>query len=148
MEIRRSCGLCHPRCGMLLRGKRQSRQNHRRPGPPRSRGVLCERGRLMLDHIYHPGRLNRVETGRQEGGEVAADHLGSGSRRSCRKARRTEDEYGAETLAFTHGTKRTYHWDCRRFFNCSVPQHLRREHHLHVPQLCHGVCYVRRHGHG
>jgi anaerobic selenocysteine-containing dehydrogenase len=27
------------------------------------------------------------------------------------------EKYGAETLAFTHGTKRTYHWDERRFFN-------------------------------
>ncbi|MCG8342025.1 MAG: molybdopterin-dependent oxidoreductase, partial [Chlorobiales bacterium] len=26
-------------------------------------------------------------------------------------------EYGPETLAFTHGTDRTYHWDQRRFFN-------------------------------
>ena len=25
--------------------------------------------------------------------------------------------YGTEILAFTHGTKRTYHWDCRGFFN-------------------------------
>jgi anaerobic selenocysteine-containing dehydrogenase len=28
-----------------------------------------------------------------------------------------KSSYGPETLAFTHGTKRTYHWDCRRFFN-------------------------------
>jgi anaerobic selenocysteine-containing dehydrogenase len=26
-------------------------------------------------------------------------------------------QYGPETLAFTHGTHRTYHWDGRRFFN-------------------------------
>ena len=28
-----------------------------------------------------------------------------------------KEQYGAETLTFTHGTKRTYDWDCRRFFN-------------------------------
>ena len=33
------------------------------------------------------------------------------------KLSRLRTRYGAETLAFTHGTKRTYHWDCRRFFN-------------------------------
>jgi len=27
------------------------------------------------------------------------------------------DRYGPETLAFTHGTHRTYHWDGRRFYN-------------------------------
>jgi len=33
------------------------------------------------------------------------------------KLDRLREQFGAETLAFTHGTRRTYHWDERRFFN-------------------------------
>ena len=33
------------------------------------------------------------------------------------KLSRLRDMHGPETLAFTHGTSRTHHWDCRRFFN-------------------------------
>jgi anaerobic selenocysteine-containing dehydrogenase len=35
----------------------------------------------------------------------------------AQKLGKLKDEYGPETLAFTHGTHRTYHWDGRRFFN-------------------------------
>ncbi len=121
MEIRRSyCGLCHPRCGTLLHvenGKVVKITGD--PDHPITRGALCERGRLMLDHIYHPDRLNhplkRVGArgeGRWEriSWEQALDEV-------AEKLARLRDEYGPETLAFTHGTKRTYHWDCRRFFN-------------------------------
>ena len=59
-EIRRSyCGLCHPRCGILLHIK-----NDRvvkvtgDPDHPVTRGAICERGRLMPDHVHHPQRLN------------------------------------------------------------------------------------------
>lgn len=59
-EVRRSyCGLCHPRCDNLLHiengkvVKITGGSDHRI-----NRGALCSRGRLMLDHIYHPQRLN------------------------------------------------------------------------------------------
>ncbi len=121
MEIRRSyCGLCHPRCGMSLHiedGKVVKITGD--PDHPITRGALCERGRLMLDHIYHPQRLNYPLKRVGERGEgrwqrvtwdQALDEVAG-------KLSNLKDEYGAETLAFTHGTKRTYHWDCRRFFN-------------------------------
>ena len=51
-ETRRSyCGLCHPRCGLLLEmenGKAvkvKGDQDH-----PITRGRICNRGKLMLDH--------------------------------------------------------------------------------------------------
>jgi thiosulfate reductase/polysulfide reductase chain A len=120
-EIKRSyCGLCHPRCGMLLHI-----ENDRvvkitgDPDHPISRGVLCERGRLMLDHIYHPQRLNYPMKRIGEKGqgqwqrltwEQALDEV-------AQKLAGLREQHGGETLTFTHGTKRTYHWDCRRFFN-------------------------------
>jgi len=120
-EIRRSyCGLCHPRCGTLLHienGKVVKVTGD--PDHPITRGAICARGRLMPDHIYHPQRLNYPlkRTGeRGQGGwqrvtwDQALDEV-------AEKLSSLKEKYGAETLTFTHGTKRTYHWDCRRFFN-------------------------------
>ncbi|MGD9209399.1 MAG: molybdopterin-dependent oxidoreductase [Desulfobacteraceae bacterium] len=120
-EIRRSyCGLCHPRCGILLHienGKVVKVTGD--PDHPITRGAICERGRLMPDHIYHPQRLNYPlkRTGERGQGcwqrvtwDQAIDEV-------AEKLSNLKDKYGAETLTFTHGTKRTYHWDCRRFFN-------------------------------
>ena len=60
-EIRKSyCGLCHPRCGTLLRvedGRIVKVTGD--PDHPVTRGIICERGRLMPDHVHHPQRLNR-----------------------------------------------------------------------------------------
>lgn len=121
MEIRRSyCGLCHPRCGMLLHidnGKVVKITGD--PDHPISRGTLCERGRLMLDHIYHEDRLNYPLKRVGERGEGRWERVtwDQALDEVAEKLAKLKDEYGAETLAFTHGTKRTYHWDCRRFFN-------------------------------
>ena len=59
-DIRRSyCGLCHPRCGTLLHLKdNQVVKVTGDPDHPVTRGVICQRGHLMPDHIYHPDRLN------------------------------------------------------------------------------------------
>ncbi|MCF8026425.1 MAG: molybdopterin-dependent oxidoreductase [Desulfobacteraceae bacterium] len=121
VEIRRSyCGLCHPRCGTLLHienGKVIKVTGD--PDHPITRGAICERGRLMPDHIYHPQRLNYPlkRVGKKGEGrwqrvtwEQALDEV-------AEKLSSLKEKYGAETLTFTHGTKRTYHWDCRRFFN-------------------------------
>ncbi|MCB2192660.1 MAG: molybdopterin-dependent oxidoreductase [Deltaproteobacteria bacterium] len=120
-EVKKSyCGLCHPRCGTLLHiedGKVVKITGD--PDHPITHGAICQRGRLMLDHIYHPQRLNyplkRVgERGQGQwqrvSWEQALDEV-------AEKLASLREQYGAETLTFTHGTKRTYHWDCRRFFN-------------------------------
>ncbi|MEW6668595.1 MAG: molybdopterin-dependent oxidoreductase [Thermodesulfobacteriota bacterium] len=120
-ETRRSyCGLCHPRCGLLLEvenGKIVAVKGD--PEHPLTRGRICERGRLMADHVHHPDRVNfPLKRKAQKGAgqwqrlswdqalDEVAERLGT-----------LRDRYGPETLAFTHGTKRTYHWDERRFFN-------------------------------
>ncbi|MEW6267552.1 MAG: molybdopterin-dependent oxidoreductase [Thermodesulfobacteriota bacterium] len=120
-EIRRTyCGLCHPRCGLRL-----EMENGRAvrvtgdPEHPISRGRICARGRLMLDHLYHPDRLNYPLKRQGERGsgqwqrltwEQALDEVAG-------KLADLREKHGPETLAFTHGTKRTLHWDGRRFFN-------------------------------
>ena len=120
-EIRRSyCGLCHPRCGMLLHvenGKVVKITGD--PDHPITRGALCERGRLMLDHIYHPQRLNYPLKRIGDKGQGRWQRLtwDQALDEVAEKLAGLKEQYGAETLTFTHGTKRTYHWDCRRFFN-------------------------------
>lgn len=121
LEVKRSyCGLCHPRCGNLLHiedGKVVKITGD--PDHPINRGVLCERGRLMLDHIYHPQRLNYPlkRTGERGQGQWQRLSWEQALDEVAEKLASLKEQYGAETLTFTHGTKRTYHWDCRRFFN-------------------------------
>ena len=59
-ETRRMfCGLCHPWCGARLwveDGRAVKVEGD--PDHPISRGRLCARGRLLVDHLYHPARLN------------------------------------------------------------------------------------------
>jgi anaerobic selenocysteine-containing dehydrogenase len=89
------------------------------PEHPITRGRICSRGKLMLDHVYHRDRINYPLKRKSERGmgqweritwEQALDEVSD-------KLASLRDKYGAETLAFTHGTKRTYHWDERRFHN-------------------------------
>jgi anaerobic selenocysteine-containing dehydrogenase len=89
------------------------------PDHPITRGALCERGRLMLDHLYHPDRLDYPLKRVGERGEGRWERVSwdQALDEIAEKLSKLRDEFGAETLAVTHGTKRTYHWDCRRFFN-------------------------------
>ncbi len=120
-EMRRSyCGLCHPRCGMLLEienGKIVKVKGD--PDHPISRGRLCQRGRLMRDHVYHPDRINSPlkRKGGRGAGQWQQLTWNQALDEVADKLSGLREQYGAETLAFTHGTKRTYHWDERRFFN-------------------------------
>jgi len=120
-ETRRSyCGLCHPRCGTLLHF-----ENDRvvkvtgDPNHPVTRGAICPRARLMPEHLYHQDRLNYPlkRVGGKGGGKWQRLTWDQALDEVAEKLVALRDRHGAETLAFTHGTKRTYHWDQRRFFN-------------------------------
>lgn len=69
-KIRRSyCGLCHPRCGTLLHyenGKVIKVTGD--PEHPVTKGAICERGRLMVDHLYPP--FCTAVPGRQRRGKL------------------------------------------------------------------------------
>lgn len=120
-ETRRTyCGLCHPRCGLLLeiengRAVRvRGDKDH-----PITRGMICSRGRLMIDHLYHPDRINfpLKRKGKRGAGQWQRVGWDQAIDEVAEKLDALKSEYGPETLAFTHGTKRTLHWDERRFYN-------------------------------
>jgi thiosulfate reductase / polysulfide reductase chain A len=120
-EIRKSfCGLCHPRCGTLLEiedGRAVKVSGD--PDHPISRGHICARGQLMIDHLYHPQRLNHPlkRIGERGGGRFERLSWDQALDEVSGKLAALRDRHGAETLAFSHGTHRTYHWDGRRFYN-------------------------------
>jgi anaerobic selenocysteine-containing dehydrogenase len=120
-EMRRTyCGLCHPRCGARLRvedGRAVKVEGD--PEHPISRGRLCARGRLLVDHLYHPARLNYPLKRAGERGANRWQRLSwdQGLDEVAERLVALRGQHGPETLAFTHGTHRTYHWDGRRFFN-------------------------------
>jgi anaerobic selenocysteine-containing dehydrogenase len=89
------------------------------PEHPITRGRLCERGRLMADHVHHPDRLNHPLKRKGSKGSARWQRLtwDQALDEVAEQLGALRDRYGAETLAFTHGTKRTYHWDERRFNN-------------------------------
>ncbi len=120
-EIRPSwCGLCHSRCGILLEIEDERVVGVRgNPDSPIGRGRICRRGRLMTDHIDHPDRLDHPLRRVGERGDArwqrvswveALDDIAG-------RLGTLRDRHGPETLAFSRGTARTYHWDARRFLN-------------------------------
>jgi thiosulfate reductase/polysulfide reductase chain A len=120
-EFRKTyCGLCHPRCGLRIEiddGRAVNVTGD--PDHPISRGRICDRGRLMIQHLYHPERINFPLKRKGERGSGRWERISweKALGEVSEKLSRLRDKHGPETLAFTHGTKRTYHWDGRRFFN-------------------------------
>lgn len=121
MEIKKSwCGLCHLRCGILMEieGERVVKVKGD-PENPFSRGRVCQRGSLMLEHLYHKDRLNfplKRDGAKGEGGWKRITWEG-GMDEVAQKLNHLKEKFGPETLAFSHGTYRTYHWGGKRFFN-------------------------------
>jgi thiosulfate reductase/polysulfide reductase chain A len=114
------CGPCHTRCGLLVHfeGDRAVRVEGD-PKHPVNRGAICSRGQLILEHLYHPDRVNfpLKRVGEKGGGkwqriswDEALDEISS-------KIRDIKAKFGAESLSFCGGTYRTYMWASKRFFN-------------------------------
>ena len=114
------CGPCHHRCGVEVSLEKEKvinitgDKNH-----PLSRGFMCARGKTLLEHLYHKDRVNfplKRAGGRGENRweriswKQALDEI-------AEKLSYLKEKYGSETLAFAHGTYRTYGWPVKRFFN-------------------------------
>jgi thiosulfate reductase/polysulfide reductase chain A len=69
----------------------------------------------MVDHVSHPDRINYPlkRKGGKRSGQWQRLTWNQAFKEIADKLGDLREQYGAETLAFTHGTKRTYlqdHW--------------------------------------
>ena len=118
--IKTTCYLCHGGCillGHVRDGKVVFMEGD--PDGPLNRGTICEKGNSAIQYIYHPNRIRypyKRAGNRGEGKwkriswETALDEV-------AQKLNDLKAQFGSETLSFSHGTYRTYHWDGKRFFN-------------------------------
>jgi thiosulfate reductase / polysulfide reductase chain A len=121
VEIRKGwCGPCHVRCGMLVHFENgRAVRVEGDPENPVNRGALCRRGQLMLEHLYNPDRLNvpLKRSGRRGDGKWRHITWDQAMDEIAEKLGTLRDRHGAETLAFSRGTYRTYGWAMKRFLN-------------------------------
>ncbi|MFQ6062656.1 MAG: molybdopterin-dependent oxidoreductase, partial [Methanosarcinales archaeon] len=77
------------------------------------------RGSLILEHLYHPDRVNYPLKRIGERGEGKWQRItwDEAMDEIAKKLREIKEKYGPEALAFSHGTNRTCHWPGRRFYN-------------------------------
>jgi len=121
VEIRQGwCGPCHVRCGLRVHfdnGRAVKVEGN--PENPLTHGALCRRGQLILEHLYHPARLNfpLKRAGRRGEGKWQQLTWDQAMDEIAEKLAKLRDRYGAETLAFSRGTHRTYGWAMKRFLN-------------------------------
>jgi thiosulfate reductase / polysulfide reductase chain A len=130
---------------------RQGLRGQRRPGPSGDQGADLRAGIAHARAYPSPGpdQLS-AEAGRRSGrGQVGADFLGSGPGRGGRQAGLLRDAHGPETLAFTHGTSRTHHWDSRRFYNLFGSPNVAGVNNVCMcPSYATEYRHLRRHGPG
>jgi len=120
-EIKKGwCGPCHVRCGMLVHfenGRAVKVQGD--PDNRINRGALCRRGQLILEHLYNVSRLNYPlrRSGLRGEGKFQQLTWDQAMDEIAEKLSSLRDRYGAETLALSRGTHRTYGWAMKRFLN-------------------------------
>jgi anaerobic selenocysteine-containing dehydrogenase len=93
---------------------------------------MCGRGKLILEHLYHPDRLNYPLKRSGDNGEgkwqrltweQALDEIAA-------KLKAIKEQCGPESLALTNGTYRTYSWARTRFFSLFGSPNLTGANHI------------------
>ena len=114
------CGPCHIRCGLLvhLQGDKAVKVDGD-PQHPVNKGATCIRGQRILEHLYHPDRVNfpLKRVGTKGGGKWQKISWNQALDEIASKISDIKTTSGAEALAFCGGTYRTYMWASKRFFN-------------------------------
>ncbi|MFC2067799.1 molybdopterin-dependent oxidoreductase [Chloroflexota bacterium] len=127
------CGPCHRRCGLLVYfDGDQAVKVKGDPKHPVNRGAICQRGRLILEHLYHPDRLNYPlkRNGNRGQGRWQRVTWDQALDEIAEKLVTIRDEAVPEALAFSSGTSRTYSWAIRRFFNLFGSPNLTGANHI------------------
>ncbi len=119
--IKRSlCFGCHANCGILVTvedGKVTKLEGN--PQNPVNQGNTCERVKYMLEWHDHPKRLNYPlkRVGSRGSGKWERITWDQAMKEIGEKLHQLSDEYGPETIIFSHGTGRSDEWYITRFFN-------------------------------
>lgn len=121
--LRAGCFFCHVRCGVLVT-KVNGRITDIKGDPdcPHNHGFTCSRldkQRYLEGFVYNPNRLKKPlkrigERGSGQWEEISWDQAFD---EIAEKLADLRDKYGAETLAFTEGTARTWSWLHYKFTN-------------------------------
>ena len=112
--LRAGCFFCHCRCGVLVHkvdGRIVKIEGN--PENPHNKGYVCsriEQKRYLDGYIYNPNRLKRPlkrigERGAGQWEEISWDQAFD---EIAEKLAAIREEYGAEAVAFTEGTYRTW----------------------------------------
>lgn len=121
--LRAGCFFCHVRCGVLVTKVNGVIADIKGdPDNPHSKGYTCSRldkQRYLDGFVYNSNRLKRPlkragERGAGKWEEITWDQAFD---EIAEKLNALRDEYGAETLAFTEGTARTWTWLHYKFTN-------------------------------
>lgn len=121
--LRAGCFFCHVRCGVLVtkvNGRITNIEGD--PENPHSKGFVCsriEKKRYLEGFVYNPNRLKRPlkRKGARGSGNWEEISWDQAFDEIAEKLAALRDEYGAETLAFTEGTARTWSWLHYKFTN-------------------------------
>ena len=119
--VRKSCCFfCHQNCGVLAYvkdGKVIAIEGD--PEHPVSRGGLCARGNIALQHLNHPARINvpLKRVGARGSGQWERVSWDQALDEISARLVSLKEEYGAETVATAGGTLRANDWARRRFMN-------------------------------
>ncbi len=131
VELKKSlCFGCHSNCGVLVTvedGKATKIEGD--PQCPINQGKVCERVGFQLEWLDHPKRLNYPlkRIGARGSGKWQQITWDQACKEIGAELRRLADEYGPETVVFSHGTGRSDEWYISRFFN-----------QYGSPNVCHG----------
>ena len=137
--VKSTCRMCHGVCGVLVHikdGKVIKVTGD--PDCPTSMGYICAKGKASPELLYHPDRLKFPLKRIGKRGEnkwqridwdealdtIAAEFL------------RIKREYGAQSIAATHGTGRPYIVMTQRFFRAlGTPNRFGGDHICYFPRL-------------
>ena len=113
------CGPCHVRCGSIIDVENGVAKSVRGdPDNPLNRGALCGRGKMILEHLYNPHRLNYPLKRTGDRGQGRWERIGwdQALDEIAGKLKIIKERNGPEALAFSRGTYRTYGWAVNRFY--------------------------------
>ena len=139
MVVKSTCRMCHGVCGVLVHMKDgKVIKITGDPDCPTSKGYICAKGKASPELLYHPDRLKfpikrvgkrgenkwqRIEW------EEAFDTIAT-------EFLRIKREYGAQSIASTHGTGRPYIVMTQRFFRAlGTPNRFGGDHICYFPRL-------------